>query len=304
MEKPSDKSSKVKDFKSVSKKGDNEQGKISVRGKDTAEAPAEEKASGGEGVDSNVVRKPPADTAKDVAPKEPIEKQQQQQLRESGRVPAGLQPTTGDEPLGEEEAAIDFTTLPQELEAKFEALDEDGTLRPTIINFGETWTRRRQKALLAEAVETPLVVEDQERERNRAYDLLDALTKSGELVLEEADLHVIVAATHCFDKTLMNVVIQGNVNPIEKVERSSLIIATSVHGQEAQDLVQPEQLERLALYSPRLLPPAAMKENVERLPSSTRVQEVSGKEEKEKESRRTEKKQEKEKESVTQASAL
>lgn len=68
---------------------------------------------------------------------------------------------------------------------------------------------------------------EQTRERQKAYDLLDTLSKSGALILEDAELHVLIAATHCFDKTLMNTVIQDNVNPIEKVPRPSPIAATS-----------------------------------------------------------------------------
>ena len=46
---------------------------------------------------------------------------------------------------------------------------------------------------------------------------------------ERADhscLHIVVAATHCFDKSLLDTVIQGNCNPIERVERSALIVAS------------------------------------------------------------------------------
>jgi len=159
-----------------------------------------------------------------------------------------------DSPEFEEEAAVvDYTKIPTELEAKFDELDVDGALRPTIINIGDTWTKRFLKGLLAEPTEDVLTTDQQVRERNRAFDLLDALTKSGALVLEEAQLHVFIAATHCFDKTLINTLVQDNVNPIEKVERSSLIVATTIHALGAADLVVPEQLERVATYSPMLI---------------------------------------------------
>ncbi len=48
------------------------------------------------------------------------------------------------------------------------------------------------------------------KERQKCFDLLDALTKSGALPIDYASLHVVIAATHCFDKTLMNTIIQGN----------------------------------------------------------------------------------------------
>ena len=41
------------------------------------------------------------------------------------------------------------------------------------------------------------------------------------LPIECATLHVVVAATHCFDKSLVNTVVEDNVNPIEKAERSA-----------------------------------------------------------------------------------
>jgi hypothetical protein len=62
-----------------------------------------------------------------------------------------------------------------------------------------------------------------------------------------------MAATHCFVKDLMNTVIQDNINPIEKVERSSLIMASTVHGAAPQQLINEEQVERVATYSPMLI---------------------------------------------------
>ncbi|MDO9017237.1 MAG: hypothetical protein Q8S73_08180 [Deltaproteobacteria bacterium] len=151
----------------------------------------------------------------------------------------------GDDPM-------DYTRIPAALDRKFEALDEDGALRPTILGVGEIWSRRSQKSLLAEPVRKSLQADDQKDERRRAFDLLDALTKSGAMPLEHASLHVVIAATHCFDDTLLNTVIQRNVNPIERVERSSVIVATTIHAQSAAALLSDDQRERFFRGSPRL----------------------------------------------------
>lgn len=55
----------------------------------------------------------------------------------------------------------------------------------------------------------------------KALELLDALTRSGALVVEEAALHVILAATHAFDKGLVDTVVQDNLNPILQVRAES-----------------------------------------------------------------------------------
>ncbi len=104
----------------------------------------------------------------------------------------------------------------------------------------------------ASPTEATLDVEAQGLEKDKCYDLLDALSKSGCLPFDEAQLHVVMAATHCFDKSLMDTLVQDNVNPIERVERSTLIVATTIFGQAAAELVRPEQLERVSTYAPKL----------------------------------------------------
>jgi hypothetical protein len=42
------------------------------------------------------------------------------------------------------------------------------------------------------------------------------------------------------------------VNPIEKVECSTLIVATTIHDLPAAELVSPDQVKRVATYSPLL----------------------------------------------------
>jgi hypothetical protein len=155
------------------------------------------------------------------------------------------------EPGGDGEVA-DYTRIPGELDRKFEALDVDGALRATIINPGDPWTRSAQKGLLGSPITATLHAAEQRTEKNRAFDLLDALSKSGALPIEDASLHVVLAATHCFDRTLLETVIQDNVNPIAKVERSLMIVGTTVHGRPAAELLAGDQRERFFATSPQL----------------------------------------------------
>ena len=154
--------------------------------------------------------------------------------------------------VGTSSGTRDYTQVPVEMDRRFEKLDTDHSLRPTIINPGERWTKRSQKALLASPSTSLLSKAEQKTEREAAFDLLDALTKSGALPLTHASLHVVIAATHCFDKTVTETVIQDNINPIAKVERSSLIMASTVHQTAVTDLIKDEQVQRVTDTSPQL----------------------------------------------------
>jgi hypothetical protein len=62
----------------------------------------------------------------------------------------------------------------------------------------------------------------------------------------------VLASTHCFDKTLLDTVVQDNVNPIEKVERSVLIVASTIHAQPVEALIKPDQVDRVRTFNPIL----------------------------------------------------
>lgn len=94
---------------------------------------------------------------------------------------------------------------------------------------------------------------EQKAEKDAAFDLLDAVTMSGALPLSHATLHVVVAAIHCFDKTVTETVVQGNVNPIEKVERSMLAMASTVHQEPVLALINEVQRSRVCAAHPLLL---------------------------------------------------
>jgi len=146
----------------------------------------------------------------------------------------------------------DYTKVPKQMDAQFETLAPDSALRPTIINPGVCWTKRSQKALLAQPVTSTLFFDDQKAEKDAAFDLLDAITKSGALPLSHAALHIVIAATHCFDKTVTETVVQDNVNPIDKVERSTLIVASTVHQQPVAALIDEASVARVSTSSPQL----------------------------------------------------
>lgn len=132
---------------------------------------------------------------------------------------------------------LDFSTIPSRLDSRLEVEDPEGALRPTIINVAKTWTKRSQHALLAPPSASSLSVTEQKLQKEACWDLLDSLTRSGGLPFEGAMMHVVVASTHCFEKSVFDTLIMDNVNPIERLERSSLIVASVIHEKPAEELV-------------------------------------------------------------------
>lgn len=172
-----------------------------------------------------------------AAPKKP---QEQDKGKDAGPAKSGGGP------------GIDFTAIPALLDKRFDKLDEDSALRPTIIKPGKVWSLRSQDGLLSDPKNSTMRTDAQKKAKDAAYDLLDALTRSGVLPIANASLHVVLCATHCFDKTLMNTVVQDNVNPIEKVERSQLIMVTTIQNAPAGKLVAGAHQKRLEAFDDKL----------------------------------------------------
>jgi len=151
--------------------------------------------------------------------------------------------------------ALDFTMIPKALDKKFEEFAKNekyaGTLRSVVIKVGEHWKKKSQPNLLSPIQTSVMRSEEQTMEKNRAFDLLDALSRSGSLDISCAELHVIVASSHSFDKAVVNTVVQDNINPIEKIERSHLLVASMIHGVGCRELVRDENdYDRIAQSSP------------------------------------------------------
>jgi hypothetical protein len=77
---------------------------------------------------------------------------------------------------------------------------------------------------------------------------------------------VLIVVTHCFDRALMETVTRDNVNPIEKVERTQLIIASVVHQQEdVTPLIRDNQLARVKEFNGKLFEILRMRSRLARL---------------------------------------
>merc|ERR1712025_562896 len=138
--------------------------------------------------------------------------------------------------------------------------DPNAAIRSTTIKTGGNyWTRISQKNLLSKSVRAILTKESIDTETAQAFDLLDALSRSGSLSIACSELHVVVCATHRFERSVMNTVIVDNVNPIEKLELSTLLMASTILGRPARDLIRDSggannnALERLEASFPKLL---------------------------------------------------
>ena len=144
--------------------------------------------------------------------------------------------TAGDVAKGTADTSLSINTFPDILEQRLEAMGVD-SVRPTIVKVGDSWNRTFQPGLLGSCEQAVLGEAEQTAGRAKAFGLLDSLTRSGLLPLS-ADMHVVVASTHSFGETLMDTLVQENVNPIAAVEASSLVVASALHETEPQQLLQ------------------------------------------------------------------
>ena len=107
--------------------------------------------------------------------------------------PTPQRPQQADE---EPVAGFDVTALPRHLDAAFDKLDGDACLRPTTIKSSTPWRVSSQKGLLSATKQTTYDSDRLATEKRKAFELLDALTRSGAIPLLSTQLHVVVAATH------------------------------------------------------------------------------------------------------------
>ena len=154
-----------------------------------------------------------------------------------------------------ESDAVIFAAMPKALDRAIELHDNNAAIRSTTIKTANSgWTRIRQKYLLSKTHEGSLDKSQIALEKSRAFDLLDALSRSGSLDIPFSELHILICATHRFEKNAMETVIQDNINPIEKLEMSTLLMASTILGVPTSGLIRnKDDRKRLKISFPLLL---------------------------------------------------
>jgi hypothetical protein len=162
------------------------------------------------------------------------------------------QPVVDDSSVTLPNRTTDYTELPSRLDEVHDKLDPDIALRSTIITPSEVWIKTYQEGLMRPLTSTTLNTDDLITEKCAAFDLLDALSRSGANSLTDVALHIVIASTHNFDKSILDTVVQDNINPIDRAERSCLILASTLHDTAAATLLKDDQVLKISGTSPSL----------------------------------------------------
>jgi hypothetical protein len=210
-------------------------------------APALAVAPGGAPVVATMITAASSSTTQHVVVNAPTNSKQQPQQQQQQQSPE----YDYNNEEQQQQQVMDVTKLPTLLESLYDKQQTSSgavsSVRPTILHTGAVWTKETQASLLATPETETLSSEEQEKEKAKAPELLDALSRSGALVLGDQEydnrnnnssnssscscqLHVIVPLTHAFDRSLMNAVVQQNCNVIEEIERASCWMARAIHS--------------------------------------------------------------------------
>lgn len=131
----------------------------------------------------------------------------------------------------------DLSALSNKLQNYFDQYSSSQSIRPGIIRTGPIWKKQHQENFFTPSREIQFNSEEQRKEKQRAFDLLDALTRSGGLTIDDATVHVILASSHYFPQSLLDTVIQKNLNPLIKLEETTLLMSRVIHNKEINELI-------------------------------------------------------------------
>jgi hypothetical protein len=144
---------------------------------------------------------------------------------------------------------FDIMAIPGRLDAACGRAEARGAvMRAAVLRLGPVWSGVMPTSVLDKAPATQALDRaDQDAARRAAFDLLDALSRGGAVPLRHAAVHVLVGTTVSFEDSLMDTVIQRNINPIDRAERATLALLEAVHTRPVAQLVAPQHAARLGV---------------------------------------------------------
>jgi len=116
------------------------------------------------------------------------------------------------------------------LENTFESDDVTAdAVHSCIIKTSIPWKLSKRGAIDGDdTIAHELQEEEIKSETSRALDLLDLLSRSGTLSLSHVDHHVIMGKSHWFEHSIMETLVQQNLNPLSCLERSAVIFSETL----------------------------------------------------------------------------
>jgi hypothetical protein len=134
----------------------------------------------------------------------------------------------------EEEEQENLSQIGSKLNSMLDRAD-CSSINQTVISVAaaESWTRQDWgDGFLAQCRETALGSELQRAEKNKVFDFLEVISNGGISPFEEgAALHVIVAAVHSYQQSIVETVVQENKDPISEMEREWDVFTSVIGGE-------------------------------------------------------------------------
>jgi hypothetical protein len=170
--------------------------------------------------------------------------------------PSGQQQTPEQQPIDtadEDELATTFSAIPKKIDSLFETHDRDNNVRPTVIKSGPEWELTSYDKVTREEKVTKIrESKDKTCRKQQVMDLLDALSRSGELGIQECSVHVVYAVTNAFNESCFDTIAKKSVNPIERMERASLVVSHAIHDTPSTDMLEPKFTSEIKMHSQSL----------------------------------------------------
>jgi uncharacterized protein (DUF1499 family) len=116
-------------------------------------------------------------------------------------------------------------------------------VRPVIIKQSGIINHTFSKSLLSRPSSTNLYDKEKKAQHDKALELLDCLSRSGELDMLDSQVHVVYAIQQGFDDTVMDTIICKNENPIVKMEKSMVLLGRVIHQLPIEQLLLPSKVD-------------------------------------------------------------